>query len=222
MIVAAQDMPLKEDHPPSVVPGVWAAVVGRSAPGVDTNEFFVDDATADAVECWAHRQDSFSVKDRHVAVHLLCLPQASVASAFQSLPQDATPGDIAAALWNVKPSWPLQGRLVVQVNSILQGSDNSTSGRVWLPADLSGVGHIDITPWIVRGKNTINLIELEALSDYFFVVHATEPSAKEKEVIHADVLAWSHVSRFTSRSPARSPRNSQTPMTVSAPSPLMA
>ena len=84
----------------------------------------------------SHTHRRYSLADRHVAVHLLCLPQAEVASVFNSLPPDATPEDIAAALWNIKPIWPAEGQLVVQLNFAAEGNDKCVHGRAWLPAHL--------------------------------------------------------------------------------------
>ena len=77
-----------------------------------------------------------SLDDRHVAVHLLCLPQASVTSVVENLGTEATPADIVAALWKLKPSWPTQGSLVVQVSSPSQKDPSNAVRRAWLPLDL--------------------------------------------------------------------------------------
>ncbi|RDX57190.1 hypothetical protein OH76DRAFT_1328211, partial [Lentinus brumalis] len=109
-----------------------------------------------------------------VAVHLLCLPQASVTSVVDNLGPDATPADIVAALWEMKPDWPAQGSLVVQVGPSLQKDPSRPVGRAWLPLDLRpDLGHLDITSCIGPGKNSINLIQLQGMSDRFFAVHAT-------------------------------------------------
>ena len=152
---ATENSTPEEQHPPCVVPGLWSAIVGRSSPGVDVNDFFVDDATADAVERWARRRNNFrsvrlyyfgvssranihrlySLNDRHVQVHLLCLPHSAAASAFADLPPNPSPGDIATAMWNIKSIWPPQGHLVVELNRASQDSDANPAGRAWLPRD---------------------------------------------------------------------------------------
>ncbi|RPD60164.1 hypothetical protein L226DRAFT_67808 [Lentinus tigrinus ALCF2SS1-7] len=187
---------------PSLVPGLWAAVVGRPSPGIEKIEFYVDDGTANAARCWAQRQESFSLDDRHVAVHLLCLPQVAVTPVVDNLGPDATPAEIVAALWDMKPSWPSQGSLVVQVGPLSQKDPSHPIGRAWLPHDLqSDLGHLDITSCIGPGMNVINLIQLQGMSDYFFAVHATEPSQAQRETVSAETLAWSHLSKWTPQSP---------------------
>ena len=159
MDLTNQDSSPLQDPPraPALVPGLWAAVAGRLSPGIEKIEFFVDDATADAARCWAQRQESFrsvsprlfsvcplvsrtevnrSLDDRHVAVHLLCLPQASVTSVVENLGIEATPADIVAALWKLKPSWPTQGSLVVQAGPLSQKDPSHDIRRAWLPLDL--------------------------------------------------------------------------------------
>ncbi|KAI0719377.1 hypothetical protein C8T65DRAFT_736708 [Cerioporus squamosus] len=210
----SQDLPQEQPPVPCMVPGLWAAVAGRPSPGIEKIEFFVDNATADATRCWAQRQETFSVDDRHVAVHLLCLPQASVTSVVDNLGPDATPADIVAALWDMKPDWPAQGSLVVQVSPSSQKDPSRHVGRAWLPLDLRpDLGHLDITSCIGPGKNIINLIQLQGMSDRFFAVHATEPSQALRETVSAETLAWSHLSKWTPQSP-RPPIPFQRPLTT--------
>ena len=49
----------QQEEPPTLVPALWAAVIGRASPDVETIQFFVDDATADAARHWARRKEEF-------------------------------------------------------------------------------------------------------------------------------------------------------------------
>lgn len=124
-----EDAPIHplESEASTLVPAVWHAVEGRPSAGVETSEFFVDSPTAKAARNWALREELFrygSVKrfvfvahcvctrrfeHRHVRVHLLCLPKASVEEVYQTLPPDASRAEIVAALWNIETDWPLKG-----------------------------------------------------------------------------------------------------------------
>ena len=53
-------------YPPCLVPGVWQAVMGQPRPGIETTDFFVDDATADAIERWSRRHDSLRFVERRI------------------------------------------------------------------------------------------------------------------------------------------------------------
>ena len=86
--------------------------------------------------CVSRTEVNRSLDDRHVAVHLLCLPQASVTSVVENLGIEATPADIVAALWKLKPTWPTQGSLVVQAGPLSQKDPSHDIRRAWLPLDL--------------------------------------------------------------------------------------
>ncbi|KAI0671819.1 hypothetical protein C8Q78DRAFT_972876 [Trametes maxima] len=166
---------------PTEVPAVWSAKEGSRLPGIQTVTFFVDDATAEATFEWARRKETFSFKRKHVKVHLLCLPLASVEQCNETLSPNATREDIVAAMWNIKTEWPLRGTLVVQ-------ADGDCAGNPWIPDQDSGP--LDITHAIVRGMNTLRLIQLADMSSKLFVLHAAEPSEAERRAVGSETIAW--------------------------------
>ena len=48
-----------EDYPPCPVPGVWFNVAGQPSSRVESIDFFVDNATADAIQRWSLRKITF-------------------------------------------------------------------------------------------------------------------------------------------------------------------
>src|SRR5215472_17327984 len=65
-----------------------------------------------------------------VALHLICLSTQTVSETYGTLDDSATFQDIANAMWSIKTSWPLGGRLVINVNH------EQSWGRSFLPLDL--------------------------------------------------------------------------------------
>jgi hypothetical protein len=64
-------------------------------------------------------------------LQLLCLPADLVKSVYKTANLGAaTPEDVAIAISNINTEWPIQGALVVEVNS------NKSCGKTWLPRHL--------------------------------------------------------------------------------------
>ncbi|KAI0359781.1 hypothetical protein OH77DRAFT_1446364 [Trametes cingulata] len=188
--------PPMQQHPSTLVPALWSAVRGRSSPGIEAVEFFVDDATAAATQHWACRKETFSFEHRHVKVHLLCLPEALVSEYYQNMSPNATREDIVDAMWNIKTVWPAAGTLVVKTDS---------PGNSWLPGH--DPGPLDLTHAIKRGMNKFELIQLADMSDKLFMIHATEPSEEERKAVGSLTIGWTRtLGRLAPQSPRRASR----------------
>ncbi|KAI1796896.1 hypothetical protein LXA43DRAFT_1057289 [Ganoderma leucocontextum] len=109
------DIPKPPVYPPCLVPGVWQAVMGQPSARIETIDFFVDDATADAIDRWSRRHESFSLNERHVVIRLLCVPHTAVEAILQDT--GLSPEAIANDLFDSEPDWPSSGQLVVELNS---------------------------------------------------------------------------------------------------------
>ncbi|KAI0367950.1 hypothetical protein BV20DRAFT_1037341 [Pilatotrama ljubarskyi] len=189
-------------QPPTLVPAFWAAVTGRRSADIETIEFFVDDATADATRNWARRKETFSFEHKHVVVHLLCLPEDAVSECYQNMSPSATREDIVAAMWNIKTEWPPAGTLVVQTDP---------PGSSWVPGHDSGP--LELTHAIKRGMNRFRLIQLTDMSNKLFVIHATEPSAEERKAVGALTVGWTQT---LAKLAPHSPRRTSEPVAVRA------
>ncbi|KAI0325297.1 hypothetical protein GY45DRAFT_1330483 [Cubamyces sp. BRFM 1775] len=121
-----QDGPQQEEPSATLVPALWAAVIGKTSPDVEVIQFFVDDATADAARHWARRKETFSFEHRHVKVHLLCLSATVVSEFYQNLAPTATREEIVSAMWNMKTEWPARGTLMIEPTS-------DTTQSPWIP-----------------------------------------------------------------------------------------
>ncbi|KAI0775125.1 hypothetical protein BD413DRAFT_294200 [Trametes elegans] len=193
-------------HSATLVPALWAAVVGRPSSDIQEVQFFVDDGIADATQRWACRREEFSFEHNHVKVHLLCLPTATVAEFYQNLAPTATREEIVAAIWDLKTEWPTRGTLVVKSGTDAQGDS-------WFPDPDSGP--LDITSAIVPGTNSFRLIQLKDMSDRLFVFHATEPTDEERRAVGAQTIAWMRT--LAKLAPQSSgPRSGQQPLAIRA------
>lgn len=232
---------------PCIVPGLWSALVGRTSPGIETYDFFVDDATANATACWARRRDSFRsdmvflISAHNASAH--CIPTDDVVSMsdtwrcifFVCLRLRWRQSSQASLLTRHRQTSLRHYGILNQIGRRKVSSSYNSIGHrskttvaraaargflltlsVYLLLDSSGMivfthiqmpdaPHLDITPWIRRGNNTIQLIELAPLSDRFFVIHAVEPSETERQAVRQANVLWSHVARWTSQSPRRNP-----------------
>ncbi|PIL35491.1 hypothetical protein GSI_02219 [Ganoderma sinense ZZ0214-1] len=178
-------------YPPCLVPGVWQAVMGQPSSRIEEIDFFVDDATADAVERWSRRRDSFSPNERHVVVHLLCVPHTTAEAILQDT--SLSPEAIAHELFISESDWPGPGELVVVLNSNSDSSKPdsklSCSGKSWI-VQTPWTTPLEITSHVRRGHNTLKLIQLAGLSDRLFVIHAREPLEEEKAAAYNQITAW--------------------------------
>ncbi|TBU33371.1 hypothetical protein BD311DRAFT_748461 [Dichomitus squalens] len=191
--------PPSEDYPPCVVPGLWGNVRGQPSARIESMDFFVDHATADAIQRWSTRQKSISLNERHVAVHLLCLPITPAQAVLQD--PRLSPEDVAATLFDIPSDWPEPGKLVVEVKR-----EDNTSGTAWFTHQPSPwTTHLDITLTVQHGKNTLDLIHLAPLADRLFVLHAAEPSEDEKMAAYKQTLIWLNLERARRR--PKSPRS---------------
>ena len=148
-------------------------------------------------------------------MHLLCVQASQVHSAISELgTDDSDPAKIAGALWRISADWPSDD-LTVQIEAA-----DSTS-HSWLPQQLvsrtcrastrsschycnmkalrriQGSTHLDITPYVRRGKNVLCLAALESMSDRLFAIHAASPQEQERR-------GAAYLSRWLPRSPPAS------------------
>lgn len=115
-----QDLPLAQPaHSGYPVPGLWFVRGGLNQIDILDVEFEVHPDTM--------AQDT-------VAVHLMCIPKASVEQTLGELDSRASPDTVADALRKTKTEWPSMGKVVMELNS------GDTVGRSWLPRDFVSHG----------------------------------------------------------------------------------
>jgi hypothetical protein len=87
-----------------------------------------------------------------VCLQLLCLPDGLVKSVYETSNLGAaTPEDVAIAISNINTEWPVQGTLIVEVNS------NKSSGKTWLPYRLVGCStgiYLNLANYMLLDTNT--------------------------------------------------------------------
>ncbi|KAA1477166.1 hypothetical protein DENSPDRAFT_573922 [Dentipellis sp. KUC8613] len=113
--------------------------------------------------------------DRHVAVHLLCIPARQLSDIFERAQNGTlpTPAAIADAVWQVKTEWPARGTAVLVMN------ENAPNGRTWLPEELVDHMPLDISGAVQPNINVLQIVQLADLSEYVFAIHVAEPSARQ-------------------------------------------
>jgi len=150
------------------VPGLWFVKTGHDGAFVTECEFEIDKETAvkwgiNEKPLWvnsyfttnAHRSRMHCRQSPHhlskLSLQLLCLPVGLVESVYEtSNLGSATPGDVAIAFSNIDTTWPVQGTLVVEVNS------HKSCGKTWLPRHLVGALQevLNVANYLFLGTST--------------------------------------------------------------------
>ncbi|KAF8071796.1 hypothetical protein FPV67DRAFT_897889 [Lyophyllum atratum] len=165
------------------VPGLWLVKMGHNDADVLDCEFEVDAETA---QKWNLLGSSISWDSAaKVSLRLLCLPKDVVQAIYEPSFTSATAEDMAMELSKLKPEWPPQGSLVVQVNP------TERHGRSWLPLEMYPRSPaLDLTDFIREGRNVIKLIQLTDMADKMFVLHAMPSSADNEELAPYPPTYW--------------------------------
>ena len=136
------------------VPGLWFVKVALNAMGTLECSFDIDSETAikwnfsrtGCVLFEIYLKSKFQditvissdgiksgITDHTLSLQICCFPTKLVEEAFCSLQHNATPEDIASAIFSLKTEWPTQGHLVIAVNP---RQDENYAKRVFLPEKL--------------------------------------------------------------------------------------
>ncbi|KAI9439846.1 hypothetical protein H4582DRAFT_1943346 [Lactarius indigo] len=174
---ARQQAPPSAPAPPFIasVPGIWAIQVGKPSTCQTDLSFEVDQDTAGCIRRWATRRQGFDPDVRHVVVHLVALDATAVSAAQQALSQSSgsmTPQAFALALYDLRPQWPDDGALVLQLNVDQPGEQS------WFASDMSAGKSLDVSSAILAGTNSLRILQLGSMAELVFALYATPPTAE--------------------------------------------
>lgn len=160
---------------PASVPGIWAIQVGKPSICQTDLSFEVDQDTAGCIRRWVTRgRQGFDPDVRHVVVHLVALHATAVSAAQQALSQNSgsiTPQAFALALHDLKPQWPDDGALMLQLNVDQRGEQS------WFASDMSAGKSLDVSGAILAGTNSLRILQLRNMAELVFALYATPPTA---------------------------------------------
>ncbi|KIM39894.1 hypothetical protein M413DRAFT_74364 [Hebeloma cylindrosporum] len=123
------------------------------------------------------------ITDHTLSLQICCFPTNLVEETFRSLQHNATPEDIASAIFSLKTEWPLQGHLIIVVNP--QNEENHTK-KVFLPEKLGpGNSPISIKDFVQQGKNIVQFIQLSNMAGKVFALCAKKKDTKPDDVTYA-------------------------------------
>ncbi|KAI0300788.1 hypothetical protein BC826DRAFT_1102124 [Russula brevipes] len=184
MVLSAYTRPQGSSSPSLAnVPGIWAIQVGKPSASQIDIAFTVDQVTASSVHRWATHRQGFDPDARCVAVHLVALPATAVAAAQQDLSQSPggiTPQAFTLALRNLRPQWPDDGSLVLQLNA------GQPEEQTWFSSDMSNGTPLDVSGAVCVGANSLRIIQLRDMPDTVFAIYAALPTPESL----AAALEW--------------------------------
>ncbi|KAK7043746.1 hypothetical protein VNI00_008358 [Paramarasmius palmivorus] len=149
------------------------------------------------VEKWNRRVQCKSYDNIHksICVSLGCYKSADVQHILDII-ADSKPAKPHYLINKMKSSWPQEGGLMISLRASIGGQSDSI--RLTPPLTLTPEGNFDLGPYLMEGKNKINLIfdNQTPKDDYFFVLLTHLPTRAQMQELKRIVDRDSDFSDF--------------------------
>ncbi|KAJ7090189.1 hypothetical protein B0H15DRAFT_251068 [Mycena belliarum] len=159
--------------------GIGAATVIARQLGLKSGtisiEFALNQKQADSITAWNNRAKHSGDIDKSLCITLLCFSAADIRGRLES----STSKDLAVILPELKCSWPTTGGL--SMNALW----NNT--RIDLPMappfSLPLNGMVDVSPFLVLGKNYLRIAQTRDMSKHWFILCAHHPTHSQLNTV---------------------------------------
>ncbi|KAJ7470373.1 hypothetical protein FB451DRAFT_1253534 [Mycena latifolia] len=168
-----------EDITPSTRTGIKAAAVIARHRGLQSGtisiEFTINQDQLDSINAWNDRSKHSDDIEQSLCITLLCFLAADVKARLES----SSSKDLQTILPDLECSWPKTGGLSMDALWNGERIEFPMSPPFALPLN----GMVDVSPFLVLGKNTFRIAQTRDMSKYWLILCAHHPTSSQLNAV---------------------------------------